>query len=165
MSHYTSPTKKDYLKISEKNSYTNKTLHFGEMNNEDSMSIPEVGSDDEGDNVFVNNQEYVDENEVKSDVAFAKLKMTEKQYGKYDSITKNEIIAINNYCRDSLWRRAKFINERQLGAEFNNICDREEIEHENRNHKYVDIILLIQNNMNYRRSYATKRMRDLMLGR
>ena len=135
------------------------------MNNEDSMSIPEVGSDDEGDNVFVNNQEYVDENEVKSDVAFAKLKMTEKQYGKYDSITKNEIIAINNYCRDSLWRRAKFINERQLGAEFNNICDREEIEHENRNHKYVDIILLIQNNMNYRRSYATKRMRDLMLGR
>lgn len=165
MSHYTSPTKKDYLKISEKNSYTNKNLHFGEMNNEDSMSIPEVGSDDEGDNVFVNNQEYVDENEVKSDVAFAKLKMTEKQYGKYDSITKNEIIAINNYCRDSLWRRAKFINERQLGAEFNNICDREEIEHENRNHKYVDIILLIQNNMNYRRSYATKRMRDLMLGR
>lgn len=164
MSHYTSPTKKDYLKISEKNSYTNKNLHFGEMNNEDSMSIPEVGSDDEGDNVFVNNQEYVDENEVKSDVAFAKLKMTEKQYGKYDSITKNEIIAINNYCRDSLWRRAKFINERQLGAEFNNICDREEIEHENRNHKYVDIILLIQNNMNYRRSYATKRMRDLMLG-
>ena len=164
MSHYTSPTKKDYLKISEKNSYTNKNLHFGEMNNEDSMSIPEVGSDDEGDNVFVNNQEYVDENEVNSDVAFAKLKMTEKQYGKYDSITKNEIIAINNYCRDSLWRRAKFINERQLGAEFNNICDREEIEHENRNHKYVDIILLIQNNMNYRRSYATKRMRDLMLG-
>ena len=164
MSHYTSPTKKDYLKISEKNSYTNKNLHFGDMNNEDSMSIPEVGSDDEGDNVFVNNQEYVDENEVKSDVAFAKLKMTEKQYGKYDSITKNEIIAINNYCRDSLWRRAKFINERQLGAEFNNICDREEIEHENRNHKYVDIILLIQNNMNYRRSYATKRMRDLMLG-
>ena len=165
MSHYTSPTKKDYLKISEKNSYTNKNLHFGDMNNEDSMSIPEVGSDDEGDNVFVNNNEYVDENEVKSDVAFAKLKMTEKQYGKYDSITKNEIIAINNYCRDSLWRRAKFINERQLGAEFNNICDREEIEHENRNHKYVDIILLIQNNMNYRRSYATKRMRDLMLGR
>ncbi len=104
-----------------------------------------------------------DEAQNQSDVAFNKLKMTEKQYGKYDSITKEEIFAINNYCRDSLWRRAKFINDRQLGEEFDNICATQEIEPENRNHKYVDICLLIQNNMNYRRAYSTKRMRDLIV--
>jgi hypothetical protein len=122
------------------------------------MSLPGDGFDDGG-NEFGNN------NETEDETVFAKMKMTEKQYGKYDSITKYEIIAINNYCRDSLWRRAKFINDRQLGDEFNKICDDEEIAHENRNHKYVDIILLIQNNMNYRRSYSTKRMRELMLGK
>ncbi len=113
------------------------------------MELPNEASDDEcGDD---------------EDVAFAKRKMTEKQYGKYDSITRDEIFAINNYCKDSLWRRAKFINDRQLGDEFKNICDKQKIVHENRNHKYVDICLLIQNNMNYRRSYSTKRMRELIL--
>lgn len=114
------------------------------------MSLPDEGGDE-------------DEAQVQSEVAFTKRKITEKQYGKYDSITKEEIFAINNYCRDSLWRRAKFINDRQLGEEFRHICDKENIAPENRNHKYVDIILLIQNNMNYRRSYTTKRMRDLMV--
>lgn len=114
------------------------------------MSLPDEGADE-------------DEAQLQSEVAFTKRKITEKQYGKYDSITKEEIFAINNYCRDSLWRRAKFINDRQLGEEFRHICDKENIAPENRNHKYVDIILLIQNNMNYRRSYTTKRMRDLMV--
>jgi hypothetical protein len=31
----------------------------------------------------------------------------------HDSITKHEIIAIKNYCRDSLWCRATFNNDKQ----------------------------------------------------
>ena len=121
--------------------------------NDDNMSLPSDNDEDAD----------ADEADIRSEVAFTKQKITEKQFGKYDSITKEEIFAINNYCRDSLWRRAKFISDRQLGDEFNLICEREKIAPENRNHKYVDIILLIQNNMNYRRSYTTRRMRELMV--
>ena len=81
-------------------------------------------------------------------MAFNKLKISEAQDGKYDFITKEDIFAINNYCQDLLWRRAKFINDRQLDEEFEGICVAQEIELENRYHKYVDICLLIQNNMN-----------------
>lgn len=126
---------------------------------DDNMDLP----DDDSDNGATDDED-LDEAQAQSDTAFTKLKITEKSYGKYDSITKEEIFAINNYCRDSLWRRAKFINDRQLGEEFNNICNMQEIAPENRNHKYVDICLLIQNNMNYRRAYSTKRMRELLVG-
>ena len=160
----TSPSKEAYAKVYASSTGAKK-LNFGKNMSEDDMDLanamvdkesekPEDDSDVEGGD---------DEAQNQSDVAFNKLKMTEKQYGKYDSITKEEIFAINNYCRDSLWRRAKFINDKQLGEEFNNICATQEIEPENRNHKYVDICLLIQNNMNYRRAYSTKRMRDLIV--
>ena len=146
------------MKIYQK-SLVGKKLNFGSRkitNHDDSMSLPSDNDEEGADE---------DEAEVQSEVAFTKRKITEKQYGKYDSITKEEIFAINNYCRDSLWRRAKFISDRQLGDEFNHICEKENIAPENRNHKYVDIILLIQNNMNYRRSYSTRRMRELMVGK
>ena len=70
-----------------------KKLDFGSKDNrnteEDLMSLPDEGVDE-------------DEAQLQSEVAFTKRKITEKQYGKYDSITKAEIFAINNYCRDSL---------------------------------------------------------------
>lgn len=144
----TSPTKLEYVKYYYKNMIS-KSLNFG-----DSVDLPDEASDEE---------ECVDEVQNNSEVRFTKRKITEKDYGKYDSISKDEIYGINNYCKDSLWRRAKFINDKQLGDEFNIVCKRLDIEPENRNHKYVDICLLIQNNMNYRRSYSTKRMRELMV--
>lgn len=157
---YTSPSKNEHVKIFNSTKGGTK-LNFGK---DDEMDL--VASDAEENSGVSSDNEHVEGavlDEQPSDVAFHKLKMTEKQYGKYDSITKEEIFAINNYCRDSLWRRAKFINDRQLGEEFNNICVSKGIEPENRNHKYVDICLLIQNNMNYRRAYSTKRIRDLMV--
>ena len=149
----TSPSKEEYLKIFTKNGGAKKLDFVSDENlnidDDDGMSLPDEANEDEA--------------QQQSEVAFTKRRIIEKQYGKYDSITKEEIFAINNYCRDSLWRRAKFINDRQLGEEFNHICDKENIAPENRNHKYVDIILLIQNNMNYRQSYTTRRMRELMV--
>lgn len=149
----TSPSKIIYAKIYSQHKGEKLNLHS--KSEDDEVSAVPGESDDEGE----------DHDETKTEIAYQKRKMTEKEYGRYDSITKTEIFGINNYCRDSLWRRAKFINDKQLGDEFKNVCARLKIERENENHKYVDVCLLIQNNMNYRRSYSTKRMKDLITGK
>lgn len=84
--------------------------------------------------------------------------------GRYDSLTTSEIFIINNYCRTSLWRRAKFLNDRQLTLEFDIVCPLAGIKKEDGNNKFVDVLTLINSNMNYRRSYSNKLMREKMIG-
>lgn len=151
---WTSPSKDTYAKIYKKNK--GQQYDFDAKQAEDDSASVIAGESED---------ECIDQDENKNEIAYHKRKLTEKEFGKYDSITKTEIYGINNYCRASLWRRAKFINDKQLGDEFNNVCTILKIEPENENHKYVDVCLLIQNNMNYRRSYSTKRMRDTIVGK
>ena len=94
----TSPSKNDCKQLFQNNKGWH--LIFGYNHDDDSMNLIEEDDDDE---------------QEKSEITYQKRKLAEKQYGKYDLITKTEIFGINNYCRDSLWRRAKFINDKQLG--------------------------------------------------
>jgi hypothetical protein len=96
---------------------------------------------------------------------FQKKVTASQDKGKYDTLTSADIFMISNYCRDSLWRRAKFLNDRQLTLEFEKACASASIRVEDHNRKYVDVLSLISSNMNYRRSYSTKLVRDLLTGK
>ena len=50
-------------------------------------------------------------NELDDFTKFHKKTQSAKDRGKYNTLTQSDIFSINNYCRDSLWRRAKFIND------------------------------------------------------
>jgi hypothetical protein len=117
-------------------------------NNEDSLSLQDDNDSD-----------------TKAFVQFHKKTQFDKSGGKYDSLTPADIYYINNYCKHSLWRRAKFINDQQLGIEVKHICTELELTSEKQSSKYVDMCLLINYNMNYRRSYANKCMREVLIGK
>lgn len=118
---------------------------------EDSMSLHDDDNDDSS-------------LEVENFTKFHKKTQDAHNRGKYNSLAQAHIFSINNYCRDSLWRRAKFVNDRQLGTEFYNICKHLNIKAEDNHDKYVDICMLVNTNMNYRRSYSTKCIRDTLTG-
>jgi hypothetical protein len=109
----------------------------GKKNHNDSMSLQDEEDNDDS------------SLEAENFTKFHKKTQDAHERGKYNSLAQAHIFSINNYCKDSLWRRAKFIKDRQLGSEFHNICKHLNIKPEENHDKYVDICMLVNTNMNY----------------
>jgi hypothetical protein len=93
------------------------------------------------------------------------IKIEKTQKNKYSTLTPDEIFKANKFCRTSIWRRAKFISDNELTEEIDSCFDEMQTPAENRAHKYNDLGQLIHSNLNYRRSYANKQMKDLIIGK
>jgi hypothetical protein len=98
--------------------------------------------------------------------AIHEMVQTEKfANNKYTTLTPEEIFKINKFARTSIWRRAKFINDNQIHDELDLCFNELKIPHENRANKTYDISQLILANLNYRRSYSNKQMKELIIGK
>jgi hypothetical protein len=85
---------------------------------------------------------------------------------KYPNLLPNEVFTINNYVRENLWRRAKILSNAQLNGVIEKMnSDILKLSDNEKAIKWNEISTLVGNNMNYRRAYANKLLRQILIGK
>lgn len=93
-------------------------------------------------------------------------KIEERVLGKknelYEKLSESEILQIGWYVRDNLFRRVKIISDSMLKPIIQDVCGILKINELVWMEKYKDLSHCIKLNLNYRRAYVTKKIRNLL---
>jgi hypothetical protein len=85
---------------------------------------------------------------------------------KYPNLLPNEVFMINNYVRENLWRRAKILSNAQLNGVIEKMnAESLKLSDNDKATKWSEICTLVGNNLNYRRAYANKLMKQILIGK
>jgi hypothetical protein len=91
------------------------------------------------------------------------LKQKKKKNSSFELLSAAEIYKGGSFCRNNLFRRAKFATETLLPRMATELFDLLEIkQEEDKNNKLLGVCDLIKANVNSRRSYCIKNIKDLM---
>jgi hypothetical protein len=105
------------------------------------------------------------ESQTVADTKKIEERMLSKKNTLYEKLTENEILRIGWYVRDDLFRRLKIVSEsmmRNINVEVSRVLEINELV---LNEKYSDISHCVKLNLNYRRAYVTKKIRNLLRGK
>lgn len=103
------------------------------------------------------------EDDINSQKFLKKLQQN-KEKKRFDNLNHDEIYRITQWTKNSLWRRAKFINVEQQCEQVKKLFGEMKFSKEQREAKYFDTVILMNKNMNARRSYATKKVKHYLIG-
>ena len=71
---------------------------------------------------------------------------------------------MTQWIKNSLWRQAKFLTSKQQIEQITKLFDEMKYSKEQRDEKYFGAVYLFNKQMNARRSYATKKVKQYLIG-
>ena len=141
---------------------TQKTVqHLQEQNYFPAVNIADVHSSNENSDSSSLDEEYETQ-------AFYKKVKTEKESSKaYTSLEHSEIFLISNWVKNNLWRRTKFLSDKQISEQVY-ACLRSilpKLDKATIDTKYFDTVQLINKNLSSKRAYAKKKVTYYLIGK
>ena len=113
----------------------------------------------------VSHYKSVSESQTVADTRKIEERMLSKKDTLYRNLSENEIVRIGWYVRDNLFQRVKIIAETMMKDIIIDVCRVEKIEEINWIDKYNNIGHCVKLNLNYRRAYVTKKIRNHLRGK
>jgi hypothetical protein len=113
----------------------------------------------------VTRDKSVSETQTAADTRKIEERMLSKKETLYSNLSENEILRIGWYVRDNLFRRVKIVAETMMKDIIIDVCRVEKINEIEWIDKYNDISHCVKLNLNYRRAYVTKKIRNLLRGK
>ena len=113
----------------------------------------------------VSRNKSVSETQTAADTRKIEEHMLSKKDTLYKNLSENEILRIGWYVRDNLFRRVKIVAETMMKDIIIDVCRVEKINEIEWIDKYNDLSHCVKLNLNYRRAYVTKKIRNLLRGK